>query len=56
LPTAAAAPAAYAPPATYAPAAAPVGAAAPGSNGWQPQRGIAGRWERRGDVLVIYGA
>jgi hypothetical protein len=55
LPTAAAAPAAYAPPAPYAPAA-PAGASAPGSNGWQPQRGIAGRWERRGDVLVIYGA
>jgi hypothetical protein len=53
-PTAAPAPAAYAAPPTYAPtsfAAAPVG-----GNGWQPQRGIAGRWERRGDVLVIYGA
>jgi hypothetical protein len=49
-PAAAPAPAAYVPPPTYA---APP---AYGGNGVQPQRGMAGRWERRGNVLVIFGA
>jgi hypothetical protein len=48
-----AAPVAYAP-AYAAPAAAP--AAPVAGNGWVARPGQAGRWERHGSVLVIYGA
>jgi hypothetical protein len=50
---------AWSPPPAYAPAytaPAPVASAPVTGNGWVPQRGQRGTWERRGSVLVIYGA